>query len=246
MTNYIEQITKACNPLTVVTDSMVVTSDFHVPYVDEKLFEKLMNTPKETGIRTLAITGDLFDADSFSRFTPMAPTCSFKDECEAVKARLASLLEVFQTIYICRGNHEKRIVDANIGKINMRELICLAIPDGMSKEQFGQRVKVTSDDHITAYVGDEKWLLSHPRNYRIINLSVARDLASKHKCSQIVAHGHQLASGFDRSGTYRLIDGGGLFDKYKLAYLRETTCYPETKNGFIILDNMRVEVVEGQ
>jgi predicted phosphodiesterase len=245
--SYTEKINAACNPITILTDSLVVSSDWHIPYVDEKLFDKLMNIPAETDITRLAITGDLFDADSYSRFTPTAPTVSFKDECNNVRDRLEQALDVYSTIYICRGNHERRVIDMNMGKFQMKELIDMAIPDDMSKKEFDLRVKVTNDDHLHAVVGGRKWLLSHPRNFRIINLSVARDLASRYQCSQIVAHGHQLAQGWDRSGTFRLIDGGGLFDKGQLAYLRDTTCYPETKNGFIILDeDDKVVVVEGQ
>ena len=244
--SYADKINLACNPITIEADNLVVSSDWHVPYVDEKLFEKLMNVPDETGIKKLTITGDLFDADSYSRFTPMAPGCSFKDECNNVRERLEAVLSVYEQVYICRGNHEKRVIDMNMGKFQMQELIDMCIPDDMSKREFDIRVKVTNDDHLHAVVNGRKWLFSHPRNFRIINLSVARDLASRYQCSQIVAHGHQLAQGYDRSGTLRLLDGGGLFDKYQLAYLRETTCYPETKNGFVILEGDVVEIVEGQ
>lgn len=245
--SYADKINTACNPITIFGESLVVSSDWHVPYVDEKLFEKLMAIPEETGIGKLAITGDLFDADSYSRFTPMAPTVSFRDECNNVRDRLEVALENYRKIYICRGNHEKRVIDMNMGKFQMKELLDMCIPDDMSKREFDERVNVTNDDHLHAVIGGRKWLLSHPRNFRIINLSVARDLASRYQCSQIVAHGHQLAQGWDRSGTFRLIDGGGLFDKNQLAYLRETTCYPETKNGFVILHgDDKVTVVEGQ
>ena len=244
--SYTAKIDAACNPITITAESLVVTSDWHIPYVDQKLFKKVLNTPAKTGVYNLAITGDLFDADSYSRFTPMAPTCSFKDECDNVKSALEQLLGEYDTLYICRGNHEKRIVDMNFGKFQMKELIGMCIPDGMSKNEFDKGVKVTNDDHLHAVIGERKWLLSHPRNFRIINLSVARDLASRYQCSQIVAHGHQLAQGWDRSGTFRLIDGGGLFDKNQLAYLRETTCYPETKNGFVILnEDDKVDILEG-
>lgn len=245
--SYVENFNAACNPILILADSLVVSSDFHVPYVDEKLFEKLLNVPVETDITRLAITGDLFDADSYSRFTPMAPTVSFKDECNNVRDRLEQILDVYATIYICRGNHEKRVIDMNMGKFQMKELVDMCIPNDMSKKEFDLRVKVTNDDHIHAGIGGQNWLFSHPRNFRIINLSVARDLASRYQCSQIVAHGHQLAQGWDRSGTFRLIDGGGLFDKNQLVYLRETTCYPETKNGFVILsEDGKVDIVEGQ
>ena len=244
--SYADKINQACNPITIVAESLVVSSDWHVPYVDEELFGKLLSVPEETGIKRLAITGDLFDADSYSRFTPMAPTVSFRDECDNVRNRLEYALYEYDTIYICRGNHEKRVIDMNMGKFQMKELIDMCIPDDMSKREFDERVKVTNDDHIHATIAGRVWLFSHPRNFRIINLSVARDLASRYQCSQIVAHGHQLAQGFDRSGRHRLIDGGGLFDKNQLAYLRETTCYPETKNGFVILNGDNVRIMEGQ
>jgi len=242
--SYIEKQNKAFNPITIEANRLVVSSDFHVPYLDEKLFDKLLAMPDETGIKNLAISGDLFDADSYSMFTPMGPVASFTEECEAVRDVFALLLNSYNNIYVCRGNHEARIIKQNFGRFQMRELVEMCIPDEMSKVQFNRRVNVTNEDHLHANIAGHKWMFTHPRNFRIINLSVARDLAARYQCSQIVAHGHQAAMGWDRSGTFRLIDGGGLFDKNKLVYLRETTCYPETKNGFVIIDGTDARMVE--
>ena len=49
------------------------------------------------------------------------------------------------------------------------------------------------------------------------------------------AHGHQWAQGFDRSGKFRVIDGGGMFDKHCLAYLRTTTTHDDSHPGFYLI-----------
>lgn len=55
------------------------------------------------------------------------------------------------------------------------------------------------------------------------------------------AHGHQFDQGWDRSGMYRVADGGGLFDVKSLDYARETSCHPVQRAGFYLLqDNILI------
>jgi len=66
---------------------------------------------------------------------------------------------------------------------------------------------------------------------------VVRDLAAKYQCNVIGGHGHQFSQGWDRSGQFRIADGGGLFDKRAFEYLRVTSCHPETRNGFYLVQD---------
>jgi hypothetical protein len=238
---YLEELRERRNPLDIFTDAIAMTCDFHVPFVDNQLLERLINECEYWDVKHLAIGGDFWDCDNFSRFTHITPMSTFKDEQREVKAVMSTLLNHFDQIYICRGNHEKRWIDMSYGKLDMQELFALVIPDDMSKKEFDKRVHITNDAHMMIHYNDQKWMLCHPRNFRITPLSVVRDLASKYLCNICGAHGHQFSQGRDRSGNFQVVDGGGLFDKHALEYLREISAYPDVRAGFYILNDGRCE-----
>ena len=248
---YAQMIDEVYKPITIESDNIAVTSDWHIPFTDEELVNRLLNVPKEYGTRDLIIAGDFWDCDDYSKFTHLAPPACFEEECENVRGYLKRILRAFTNVYICRGNHEKRWIDMNAGKMGMEKLFYLAKPHNISDDTWEKRVHITTDDHIYLLQKDpakgmQLWLSCHPKNYRQINLSVAKDLSAKHLCNVIIAHGHQWAQGYDRSGTYHLLDGGGMFDRNALAYQRDTACNPMTRSGFYVLKEGKVIPYEGK
>lgn len=238
----------ARNPITIESDNIAITSDWHLPFYDNDLVIRLFDAAAEHGTTDLIIAGDFWDCDNYSKFTSMAESGSgvsqtFTGETEEVKKMLGRILKIFTNVYICRGNHEKRWIDLNAGKMGMKELFALARPSFMSEDAWDKRVTITADDHINLLQKNQKtgdmglWLCCHPRNFRITPLSVGRDLSAKHLCNVIVAHGHAFNQGRDRSGQFQVADGGGLFERSALDYTRETTCHPMTRSGFFILKN---------
>jgi hypothetical protein len=242
--NYAGLIDDQRNPITVELDNVAITSDWHVPFTDEELIKTLFAACEEHGTKDLIIAGDFWDCDNYSRFTHLTTTASFKEEIEEVRTELKRLLAKFERIYICRGNHEKRWIDLNAGKVGMPELFTLARPP-MPDHVWDERVTITSDDHIHLIHRGQLWLLCHPKNFRVIPLSVAQDLAAKNLCNVITAHGHTFRQGRDRSGRFRIAEGGGLFERAALDYQRETTCHPMTRSGFYILKDDRLIPYEG-
>lgn len=247
---YAKMLDEARNPLTIESDNVAITSDYHAPFYDNRLLELMFNKCEEAGTKDLIIAGDLWDCDNYSKFASMAEsgmaiTQTFTGETEEVKKLLRRILGVFENVYICRGNHEKRWIDLNAGKMGMRELFALARPSNMSEDAWNERVHITTDDHINLIQKGQLWLCCHPRNFRITPLSVARDLSAKHLCNVIVAHGHAFNQGRDRSGVFRVADGGGLFERAALDYTRETTCHPMTRSGFFILKEGELMPFEG-
>jgi hypothetical protein len=241
----------ARNPLTIESDNIAITSDWHAPFIDNDLVNQLFDSAMENDTRDLIMAGDTWDCDNYSKFTSMAESGmavsqTFKGETEEVKKLLNRILKVFTNVYICRGNHEKRWIDLNSGKIGMKELFSLARPSNMSEDAWDKRVHITSDDHINLIHNGQTWLCCHPRNFRITPLSVARDLSAKHLCNVIVAHGHAFNQGRDRSGHFQVADGGGLFERAALDYTRETTCHPMTRSGYFILKNGVLIPYEGK
>jgi len=226
-------ITQSFKPLVIKSDALAVAPDWHVPFHDRDFMQTFISICKERGIRELAIPGDLWDCDNYSRFIHLGWHDCFRAEIDEVRAVMLELGRHFDMIYCCRGNHEKRWIDGNMGLMGMRELFALLeLPGGYV---------ITLDDNMRLVSGGREWLLAHPRNFRQTNLSVAKDLAAKYRMNVLSAHGHQWAQGQDRSGHYDLLDGGGLFDPYALEYLRQTNCYPAVQGGFYLMIDGKAE-----
>lgn len=224
---YAQMIEEQRNPIEIHSDAILLTGDWHVPFEDWNLIYLLDDVRKDYGIHDIAIVGDFWDCDNYTKFPKLTFVECFKDEQERIAFVLKWLKRRFNRIYFSRGNHEKRWIDMNHGMMGMKELFATT--------EVLNGYEVTLDDHMFLYQNDEKWLLAHPRNYRITPLSVVRDLATKHNCHTVGYHGHQFSQGWDRSGKFKVADGGGLFDRAALDYLRETTCHPMTRNGFYLL-----------
>jgi predicted phosphodiesterase len=248
---YAQMIDEARDPITIESDNIAITSDWHLPFVDERLLKRLFEAAEEHDTKEMIIAGDFWDCDNYSRFTCLTESGvkisqTFTGEIDEVKKMMSRILNVFDKLYFCRGNHEKRWIDLNAGKMGMKELFALAKPSNLSEDAFNERVKITQDDHINLISHGQLWLCCHPRNFRITPLSVARDLSAKHLCNAIIAHGHAFNQGRDRSGVFRVADGGGMFERAALDYTRETTCHPMTRSGFFILKDNVLIPFEGE
>lgn len=229
-------------PIFLYTDAVIAAGDFHTPFHDAELLQTLYDTAAERGIKTLVVGGDLWDVDSLSAHLKLVHIMDgFEIECGHVRALMTDLYNHFDHIYVCTGNHEMRWMKASDGKLDIKQLWKNGVPENMTWNKFVRKVHITLDDHIHMYQGDQDWLLVHPKSYSQLPLSVTTRLAMKHLCHIVGFHGHQYAHGWDKSGHFRVIDGGGLFDKYSLDYQRGTSAMPEMKSGFnTIVDNVVV------
>jgi len=127
---YAQMIEETFQPLEVSTTNAFVTSDFHIPFVDSFLLDLLLSLAEEHDVRTLFISGDVWDCDNYSAFVRLGPAVSFKEEIKNVREVMKQLLEVFKEIYICRGNHEMRWINLNGGMMDLEDLYSLLRIDG--------------------------------------------------------------------------------------------------------------------
>ena len=222
--DYAKLIDDVMNPLNIECDNAAIAGDWHSPFIDWDLFDVLQSECEEYGVKTLFVPGDFWDCDNFSIFTKQCHTATFEAEVKNVAVMMDILADMFDKVYFCRGNHENRWMNRTNSSSNMEHLFNTTGNHNLNYE-------VTRDDHMYLFNGGEKWLLAHPKSFRQANLSVAKTLASKFLCNVISCHGHQWAQGRDVSGQFRVLDGGGMFDKRSLAYLRDTTTYPETRKN---------------
>ncbi len=190
-----------------------------------------MNKPK------LIVPGDFWDFENYSHYCKeigvMEP---FETEVEHVATVTKRLRKCFSMIYFTMGNHEKRIIDFNGGRMTMEMLFkWLDVSSGY---------EVTMDTFLNLIQQGQLWLIGHPSAYSQTPLKVASRLATKHHCNVAVGHSHLMATGFDPPGKFRICDLGGMYHQPSLDYQRKLTRHPMNKSGFFILENNTLTAIE--
>lgn len=225
----IRRIDEEYIPVAINDSNVLVAADFHGPFWDRKLESCLYKVAKEYKVDNLLVPGDFFDCDNYTSFLKMTYIETFQQEIKHMKILLNRLGEHFKMVSFCRGNHEKRWLQMNKGLVNIENLFAIL--------QSETNYRVTLDDHMILNSGKEVWRISHPTNFSPCPLSVASRLADKHHMNIFSAHGHQFAQGYDKSGDFQIVDGGGMFDVQQIEYLRNTTCYPSVHSGFYLIQD---------
>ena len=257
---FAEQLINALQPLTFTTGDICLGCDFHIPCHDDALIDYMIYVCKDLNIKKLAIDGDFLSCDNLSIFTSVTEsnspiTITWKAEKDEGRKMMERLLEWFEEIYICAGNHENRIIALTGGKEGFLEIINAIMPDNITPLDYRKRVHATIDDHMFLdhrYIDEngneqiQEWMLCHPKNFSILPLRVARALCSKFGKNIHMAHGHNLLKGRDISGKFICLEGGGLFDREALDYTCRTTTHPVMRSGFYVLKNGEVLQFEGK
>jgi len=237
-----ERLSRGFSPVYLKTkEPLMVASDFHIPYDDKYLEEKMYAVAKEYGIKTLLVVGDYWDCEGYKneeKYVTMTWFEAFQDEKAAVAANLTRLLEEFKTVYFCRGNHELRWMKYNRGMVGIDELFAITKVTG--------NYHVSLDDYMSVEQNGEKWLLIHPDNYSPKQLEIPFSISDKVQCNVLGAHGHHLADGYSRTGEFQVVDNGGLFDADQIEYLRRTTKFPSVMSGFNALMDGRAFKFKGK
>lgn len=83
---------------------IAIAGDFHIPFVEPKAVEVLLNDPAET----LWVNGDLLDVFSLSKYKKETDALSLQDELSAGRALLEQLSKNFKHVKMVAGNHEQR------------------------------------------------------------------------------------------------------------------------------------------
>ncbi len=225
-------ILERCNvekPLKVYNEKCIIASDWHIPFVNENLFDQLITNAQYMNIRDIIINGDFWDCYAISRFQRRL-RIDFQDEKKAINAYLDVLCEEFERVFFCLGNHEERWMRLLGYADDINGLF-----DSVGNEH--KNFSCTNNDYI---ILNDKWYVCHPQQYATQELTLARKLASVYNMNIIAGHQHHMARGHDVSGKYTIIDSGGLFDINKLDYVQKTTTHPKQISGFIIIKDDNV------
>lgn len=214
-----------------ITGDWVICGDVHLPTTNFEFAHALLDTAKYLNIRNLAIVGDLLNMDAFSKYDHIVPPPEFAAEVEPAVRLLAEYSAWFDQMIMTLGNHEHRLFKAVRGNFRSDWFArILNATDG--------KLHITPYGHLELQSGDEKWRLTHPGNYSKNKAKVANLLAQKYQCNIVSFHEHHVAKTLDDYGRYTIINGGGLFDFKKMAYvmLVDTTS-TVMNNGFVVIQD---------
>ena len=92
------------------SDSVLITSDWHIPHYDKEMLSLLLNTAKENNTQELIIAGDLLNLDIISRYVNRDAPVTIDEELREAREVINILLEQFNKITVIPGNHERRII----------------------------------------------------------------------------------------------------------------------------------------
>jgi len=212
-----------------LSGNWIVCGDVHLPTTDFDLAERMLEAAKCLNIRNLLIVGDLVNMEAFSQFEHIVPPPPFEVECKVAARFVSRLSEHFETMMLVLGNHEHRLLKRNNGNINATMLGHI-LSAASGKLQVSAYAYAIIDSYGTI------WRATHQRNYSRITGRLGDQLAQKFQCNIITFHQHHVAQLMDTWGRYVVIDGGGLFDDSKMAYVKLIDSnMPAMARGFVIL-----------
>lgn len=213
--------------ITIEGDIMIV-SDLHCLAIIPRLVENVAKTAQMLDIKQLAIVGDIFNMDAFSMYPALVAATALHRETQCAKIVLDYWFEMFDRIYMCRGNHDARAIHATNGQIDMNVITDL-ITDASNRERF----TVTLRDRLWLKESSGKWLLSHQHEYSQNPLVVANKLAAKYQCNVVTMHQHHFAVGKSKHGDFIVADNPCLCDYRQIAYTAlNTNSMPTWALGF--------------
>jgi hypothetical protein len=212
---------------------MMVTGDPHAPFISYEWLERLVRVAKIELVkpRRLGVIGDWMNADKWSRFPHITVPPKWADERDSLKGMIDYLLSTFDEIFFLMGNHDRRVQKGNNGEFDDTDII------GMINSNR-ERVKSSNFGWCTVDSSGVMWRLTHPKNYRQQQLSVASELAEKYHQNIISFHEHHLFLGWDKFKRYIIVNGGCLADFSKFAYVNlDDSTSAGMQNGFVMLRN---------
>lgn len=236
-------------PRIVVNEPLAVVSDWHVPYIDEKLFEQFVQAIQRHGVKKILVVGDTTHQDAFSKHPPgMAGMKSTPaDEFVATEKVLDILFRDVHHIIICGGNHDIRLLAKTDRGLTLADLYRMIYPKaapfvqntGTFEGDDGKKrtLEITELPTIRATIFGQEWEFYHPDEYSRIRGRVPTNFAKVHHKNIGVGHTHSFGMAWDESGKFMALELGGLFDARYFGYLYEKPrSAPRMTPGFFVFD----------
>jgi hypothetical protein len=213
-------------PLTI-EGNVAIVGDIHVNTTKWDLLNTLVSMSQKAKVNQIAIVGDLFNNDAFSKYDKTGHESPWGAELASARSIISFMFDHYQTVYFCRGNHDQRWFFQNHGEVSMTTLGDLLAPN------YRERLKTTDYNYMYANSKSGRWMLAHQFQYSRNQLAVAKRLASRYQCHVVTHHEHHAAAGFSDCGKYAVINNGCLADPSITPYKAlNASDLPEWKLGF--------------
>lgn len=228
--------------LTLEGDFAII-SDLHIPYHNNVVLEKWMETADEKGIKRAIIVGDLMDSGMLNvkRGASNYFGRSYQDDVMTAKKVIESLGQQFTEITILLGNHDLYFSQALRGEIKT---------DWAYEHFFHQFpfVKFSGYEQCRVISGNSTFRCIHGNNYSASNpLGVAQNMSAKLEESLIMGHIHHSCSGWNYAGNKQCIVMGGSHSQRRFDYVHYSPkTNPTMTNSFVILQNGWAELHDNQ
>jgi UDP-2,3-diacylglucosamine pyrophosphatase LpxH len=216
----------------------VISSDWHIPYHNSDMADKLVKIAKKFKVKNHIIAGDFSDQNIVRKmlYGQHVTGLEVREDLEQTFCIMAeainTLLDWFDKIYLLTGNHDIYLLKVLQGNMKLDRFWKMI---GVSPKEFNKRFFVSA--HPFCAVNDT-WHITHPATYSRIPMTVARSISTKYRKSVMSAHGHQFGLSTDISGRDICIDTGGLFDYTRMGYKwHSDTTHPQWVGGFVMLKN---------
>lgn len=204
--------------LEVEADPVAITSEWHIPYWNERLARRLMMVCRHWNppIKDLLIGGDLMDFEQFGPFITERGDGdgdglerTARDDILHARHLLEALAEWFDQIKVIMGNHEARLFSRKLEQQIGYDVISMLWNSVPEKIEFSR---------WTWCILNGEWRISHPSRKWKQPGSLARALASKYQTNYVLCHSHTMSISYDISSQFIAIDSGGMMQPELMGY----------------------------
>lgn len=223
--------------LTVEGDG-VVAFDWHIPLTNYELVMRMLERADKEGLTAYcAIPGDFMNQDAFSEYDPKQSDAGADLEMRMTNKTMDCVLDVFDVVALALGNHDVRAAKKLGYKLRFDRLMDMILHRVHPAKK--EKLRVVGNDHINIETESGPWRACHTASYSKTPLAVPRELCDIYLCHVVAGHRHHAATGYSKGG-FMAVEGGGLFDASKTAYLRRwSTTFPRWQNDWVELRNGR-------
>lgn len=217
-----------------VSGNGCVSGDWHLPITDYDIVNEACEDAIRLGCTDFLIgAGDVFNMDALSDYLPKQDDAGLAPEIIAANHLFKQLLRVFDKIIISKGNHDIRFIRQLGWKLRFEHSLRMILFD-LTPEELA-RIEFTARDYVLVDSPEGVWRCTHTAEYSRSPLAIPGRLADIYQQHVIGFHRHHHAAGFSAAG-YRVIEGGGWFDRGKTEYLQQwTKSFPKWQHGTTFL-----------
>lgn len=209
-------------------DEFIVAADAHTPFINEKMFNRMLKVAQHYGIKNFIHGGDFWDQSGFSYFeTDKEDMTDFSYDVKYSKGVAKVLTDTFKDVRFFLGSHDVRFYRMLMSQNKANNILDIW--------QLLDNPKIKVSKYRYCDIGKD-WRINHPKNIVKVGGLPAIRMTAKHHRNIVFAHGHWLGYVYAPDGQNVLIAPGCLVDKKRVAYVNAwDTSHDIWVNGFLMV-----------